>query len=276
MSSDNHKTKILGEFLKSRRERIKPDHIETTGRFGRRRTPGLRREEVAHLAGVSITWYTWLEQGRVNTASREVIESVGKALQLSPEEHLHLLRLANYGGKSDLYPQAEMSPGLQQIIDQLHYPAIIANHRTEVLAYNRMATEAIVNFSAIPAGERVMTRLIFTVPSLRKQLVNWEEFADYTIGVFRSSFDQQVGDPWNEEFVRQMCQESEEFLALWRVHEVRQKTAILYTFDHPAAGRLFFQLNTFSTINGDANLHCCVFTPVSGTDTELKLKEFQK
>ena len=73
------------------------------GRFGRRRTPGLRREEVAHLAGVSITWYTWLEQGRVVTTSREVIESVGKALQLSSEEHLHLLRLANFGGEADSY-----------------------------------------------------------------------------------------------------------------------------------------------------------------------------
>ncbi|USB32314.1 helix-turn-helix transcriptional regulator [Paenibacillus sp. YPG26] len=276
MSSDKHKTKILGDFLKSRRERIKPDHIETVGRLGRRRTPGLRREEVAHIAGVSITWYTWLEQGRVNTVSREVIESVGRALQLSPEEHLHLLRLANYGASRSLYPQAEMSPELQNIIDQLQYPAIIANHRTEVLAYNRMACEIIVDFENIPEEERVMTRLMFTNSSLRKQLVNWAEFADYAIGVFRSAYDQQVDDPWNEEFVRQMGQESEEFLALWRVHEVRQKKSVHYTYDHPAAGRLFFQLNTFSSINDDANLHCCVFTPVAGTGTELKLADIGK
>lgn len=276
MSLENEKIKILGDFLRSRRERIKPDHVEMVGRFGRRRTPGLRREEVAHLAGVSITWYTWLEQGRVITTSREVIESIGKALQLSSEEHLHLLRLANYGGDGDSSPHSEeMNIGLQNIIDQLHYPAIIANLRTEVLAYNRMASEIIVDFHAIPAENRVMARLIFTHPNLRNQLANWKEFADFTLGVFRSYFDQKVNDPWNEEFVRQMCHESEEFKTLWRLHDVQQKKAILYTFDHPIAGRLFFQLNTFSHINGNQNLHCCVFTPVAGTDTEQKLADIQ-
>lgn len=277
MSSENQKIKILGDFLKSRRERIKPDHADMVGRFGRRRTPGLRREEVAYRAGVSITWYTWLEQGRVTTTSREVIESIGKALQLNSEENLHLLRLANYRGEGDSSEFAEeMDQGLQNIINQLQYPAIIANHRTEVLAYNRMASEIIVDFHAIPADKRVMARLMFTDSNLRKQLANWKEFADYTSGVFRWYFDQKAGDPWYEEFVRQMCQESEEFQTLWRLHDVQQKKAILYTFDHPVAGRLFFQLNSFSNINGDANLHCCVFTPVAGTDTEQKLSDIRK
>lgn len=277
MSSGNQKIKILGEFLKSRRERIKPDHVGIVSHFGRRRTPGLRREEVAYLAGVSITWYTWLEQGRVITTSREVIESVGKALQLSSEEHLHLLRLANYGREENPYPHAEeVTPGFQSIIDQLHYPAIIANHRTEVLAYNQMASEIIVDFHTIPAAKRVMTRLVFTDPNLRKQLANWDEFANYTIGVFRSYFDQKVEDPWFEESVLQMSQESKEFLVLWRLHNVQQKKAILYTFDHPVAGRLFFQLNSFANINGNADLHCCVFIPVAGTDTEQKLTDIRK
>lgn len=277
MSSENHKVKILGDFLKSRRERIKPDHFSIVGRFGTRRTPGLRREEVAHLAGVSITWYTWLEQGRAVTASREVIESVGKALQLSSEEHLHLLRLANYGMEGDSYPIAEeIYPEFQNIVDQMNYPAIIANHRTEVLAYNRMASEIIVDFQSIPAEKRVMTRLIFTDPNLRNQLANWKEYADYTLGVFRSNFDQKAGDPWFEEFVRQMCKESEEFLRLWRLHDVQQKKAILYTVDHLVAGRLYFQLNSFSNFNGNGNLHCCVFTPMAGTDTEQKLADLRK
>lgn len=279
MSSKNQKIKILGDFLKSRRERIKPDHVSIVGRFGTRRTPGLRREEVAHLAGVSITWYTWLEQGRAVTASREVIESVGKALQLSSDEHLHLLRLANYGGEGESYPNAkEIYPELQNIIDQMNYPAIIANNRTEVLAYNQMASEIIADFHAIPAEKRVMARLIFTDPNLRKQLANWKEFANYTFGVFRMYYDQKADDLdlWYEEFVRRMCEESEEFLTLWRLHDVQQKKAILYTFDHLVAGRLFFQLNTFSNINGNGNLHCCVFTPSADTDTEQKLVHIRK
>ncbi|MDQ0063282.1 helix-turn-helix transcriptional regulator [Paenibacillus harenae] len=272
MSSENQKIKNLGDFIKSRRERIKPDHASIDGRFGRRRTPGLRREEVAHLAGVSITWYTWLEQGRAVTASREVIESIGKALQLSSEEHLHLLRLANYGGEGDSYPDAkEIYPDLQNIIDQLHYPAIIASSRTEVLAYNRMASEIIADFHAIPIEKRVMTRLIFTDPNLRSQLVNWKEFADYTLGVFRSNFDQKADDPWFEEFVLQMCKENEEFQTLWRLHDVQQKKAIHFTIDHLVGGRLYFQLNSFSNFNGNGNIHCCVFTPIEGTDTEQKL-----
>jgi transcriptional regulator with XRE-family HTH domain len=277
MSSENKKFKVLGDFLKSRRERIKPDDVNVVGRFGSRRTPGLRREEVAHLAGVSITWYTWLEQGRAVTASREVIESIGKALQLSSDEHHHLLRLANYGGEVDFYPNVkEIYPELQNIIDQMSYPAIIANNRTEVLAYNPMASEIITDFQAIPAEKRVMTRLIFTDPNLRKQLANWKEFADFTVGVFRMYFDQKAGDLWYEEFVRQMCKESEEFLTLWRLHDVQQKKATHYTFDHLVAGRLHFQLNTFSNINGNENLHCCVFTPISGTDTEQKLGSIRK
>lgn len=277
MSLESEKIKILGEFLKSRRERIKPERVEIASRYGRRRTPGLRREEVAQLAGVSITWYTWLEQGRVASVSREVLESVSRALQLSSEEHLHLLRLANYGGESHSYPNAgEIDPGLQTIIDQLHYPAIIANHRTEVLAYNRMASETIVDFHAIPKANRVMTRLIFTDPNLRNKVVNYKEFADFTLGVFRMFSDQKPGDRWFEGFVQQLCLESEEFRALWRLHDVQQKKAILYTFDHPIAGRLYFQINTFSTINGNADLHCCVFTPVTGSDTEQKLTVLRK
>ncbi len=278
MTLENEKSKILGDYLRSRRERIKPDNtdLEVVGRFGRRRTPGLRREEVAHLAGVSITWYTWLEQGRAITTSREVIESIGRALQLSSEEKLHLLRLANFSEEVDsLSYDEEINSELQSIINQLSYPAIIANLRTEVLAYNQMASEIIVDFQAIPSTNRVMTRLVFSDPNLRKQLTNWKEFADYTIGVFRSYFDQKAGDPWYETFVQQMCQESEEFQKLWGLHNVQQKKVIPYTFDHPDVGRLFFHLNSFTHINGNANLHCCVFTPVAGTDTEQKLKNIQ-
>lgn len=274
---ENEKIKTLGHFLKSRRERIKPDRIEIASRFGRRRTPGLRREEVAQLAGVSITWYTWLEQGRVASVSREVIESVGRALQLSSEEHLHLLRLANYEGERDPDPNAEeINPAFQTLIDQLNYPAIIANHRTEVLAFNRMATEIITDFHAIPSAERVMTRLVFRDPNLRKHLMNWKEFSDYTLGVFRLNYDQKTGDRWFKEFVQQMCLESEEFQTLWRLHNVQQKKAVLYTFDHPSAGRLFFELNSFSNLNGNADLHCCIFTPIAGTDTEQRLEYLRK
>lgn len=277
MSIEKEKNKILGDFIRSRRERMRPEIDSMVSRFGRRRTPGLRREEVASLAGVSVTWYTWLEQGRVVTTSREVIESVGRALQLSPEENLHLLRLANYHIENEAYPNSEeINTVLQAIIDQLQYPAIIANHRTEVLAYNRGASEIIVDFNALPASQRIMTRLIFTDPNLRQRIVNWEEFANYAVGICRSYYDHNLGEPWYEQFVQQMCQENEEFLTLWRQHDVQHKKAIPYTFDHPVAGRLFLQINTFNTINGNENLHCCVFAPAANTDTIHKLVDLNR
>lgn len=255
---------------------MQPEPSNIVGRLGKRRTPGLRREEVAHLAGVSLTWYTWLEQGRAVTVSREVIESVAKALQLSSEEYIHLLRLANLDGERDLDPTTEeVTENLQGIIEHMKYPAIITNHRTEVLAYNWLATGIIAEFHKLPAEGRVMTRILFTDSSLRKQLVNWEEVANYTIGRFRSSYDQQIGDSWFEELAVQLCRESEGFQALWRLHNVQQKKAILYTLDHPVAGRLSFELNSFSNINGNANLHCCIFTPLADTDTEEKLMRFR-
>ncbi|MBB3114783.1 transcriptional regulator with XRE-family HTH domain [Paenibacillus phyllosphaerae] len=277
MSITNVKSKILGDFLKTRRERMKPDPSDVVGRLGRRRTPGLRREEVAHLAGVSLTWYTWLEQGRVVTVSKEVIISVARALQLSSEEYMHLLGLANYAGERELSPKSEeVYEGIQGIIDQLNCPAIITNHRTEVLAYNRLATEIIIDFRGVPTDKRVMTWILFSDPQLRKRLVNWDEFAKYTAGRFRSSYDQEIGDPWFDKLTNQLCEESEEFQAFWRLHDVQQKKSIPYTLEHPAAGRLFFELTSFSNINGNANLHCCIFTPVAGTDTERRLADIQK
>src|SRR5688572_13002074 len=114
-----------------------------------------------------------------------------------------------------------------------------------------MASEIIADFQSIPVEKRVMTRLIFTDPNLRNKVANWKEFADYTLGVFRMYYDQKADDLWYEEFVWRMCMESEEFLTLWRSHDVQQKKAILYTFDHLIAGRLYFQLNSFSNINGN-------------------------
>jgi transcriptional regulator with XRE-family HTH domain len=276
MSSVSKKIKTLGDFLKSRRERLQPADVGLIGSHGRRRTSGLRREEVAYLAGVSTTWYTWLEQGRDVTASREVLESIARALQLSPEEQLHLLSLANYGKPANTFMDEDtVDPELQKIIDQLTYPAFIANSRTEVLAWNQMASEFILYNShmseAVPPGRIVMTRYVFTSPYLRKYLENWDEFARYGIAVFRLYVDQNTDDPWFEQFVQQMCRESKEFAALWQLHDVQQKKVQLLTLNHPQAGRLSFQLNSFSHINGNANLHCCVFTPLATTETEQRL-----
>ncbi|WP_223066297.1 helix-turn-helix transcriptional regulator [Paenibacillus caui] len=272
MSTDSSRLKVLGEFLKSRRERLQPEQVGIQGSYGRRRTPGLRREEVAILAGVSATYYTWLEQGRDVTASKEVLDSIGRALQLSPDERLHLNRLSNPEKPAAKPGLDTVKPEWQNIIDQLTYPAFISNDRTEVLAWNRAASEIIADFPSMPDHERVMIRLLFVNPYYRSHMANWEEFAKYSVAVFRSNFDRHSGDSWFGETVERLSVESAEFDYLWRLHDIQLKKASKFIINRPLARELSFEINSFASLNGNAELHCCVYTPISGTDTERKIK----
>ncbi|AEI40923.1 helix-turn-helix transcriptional regulator [Paenibacillus mucilaginosus] len=266
------RAKLLGDFLKSRRERLQPEQAGITGSFGRRRTPGLRREEVAYLAGVSATYYTWLEQGREVTASREVIGSIGRALQLSGDEMTHLLRLASPEAAEPPAPEEEgFSPEWQRIIDQLAYPSFISNDRTEVLAWNRAASVVIADFASMEPGDRVMMRLLFEDAGLWERLVNRDEFAAYSAAVFRTYCDKHRSDPWFGETVERLCASSPVFEELWRRHDIQLKKTARISLIAPGAGELAFEIHSFASLNGRTDLHCCVYTPVAGTETESKL-----
>ncbi|OKP84080.1 transcriptional regulator [Paenibacillus helianthi] len=274
ISMESSRFKVLGEFLKSRRERLQPEQAGIPNSFGRRRTPGLRREEVAILAGVSVTYYTWLEQGREVAASKEVIESIGRALQLSPDERLHLLQLWS-SEKPDVPPPGtdSVNSEWQDIIDQVAYPAFIANDRTEVLAWNRAACEIITDFQSMSDQERVLIRIFFVNPYFRNHILNWGEFASNSVAVFRSYYDRHTGDAWFRDTVERLAEECEEFGTLWRLHDIQQKKASRFILNH-RAGELAFEINTFVRLNGNTDLHFCIYTPVTGTPTKHKLKEF--
>lgn len=266
---------LLGEFLKSRRAKIQPADVGIGGGYGRRRTPGLRREEVAEIAHVSTTWYTWLEQGRDVAASREVLENIARALLLTPDEKLHVMRLAGFGDLPDWSapaPVSPMDPGIQKIIDQLAYPAIIANRRTEIMAWNRQAPRFLYDFLADPWMGRNMVWSIFMNPYLRDRVVNWEEFAAYSAAILRAYHGQSQGDPWYEVFAQRLSEESADFVELWERHDVREKQAQPFLLDHPDLGILSFEINTFAYINGNEDIHCCVYSPMEDTGTEEKLR----
>nr|WP_145157127.1 helix-turn-helix transcriptional regulator [Paenibacillus terrae] len=265
---------LLGEFLKSRREKLQPADVGVSGGYGRRRTPGLRREEVAEIANVSTTWYTWLEQGRDVAASREVMENIARALLLSPDEKLHVMRLAGFGDLPDWSAPAAvppMEPGLQKIIDQLRYPAILVNRRTEIMAWNRQAPRLLYDFLEDPVMGRNMVWSIFMNPYLRERVLNWEEFAAYSAAILRAYHGQSKGDPWYEAFAQKLSEVSPEFRALWDSHDVREKQVQPFVLNHPDLGPLSFEINTFAHINGNEDLHCCVYSPLAGTGTEEKL-----
>ncbi|WP_248924551.1 helix-turn-helix transcriptional regulator [Paenibacillus hamazuiensis] len=267
MSMDRQKARLLGEFLKSRREKLNPSEAGLPPGYGKRRTPGLRREEVAQLAHVSTTWYTWLEQGRATTPSRQVLDSIAKALKLSENEHLHVLHLANMDMPNAGSSVQQLSPDIEKVVHQLPYPAFIATDRTEVLSWNAAACRVIYDFSSLAAEDRSMAWLTFTCDKLRKIMPDWEDYAQYTAGVLRGRYEKNLNDLAFRKLIDRLSGASREFREFWSTHDIMEKTMKTIRFNHPEAGLLTFNVNSFSQINGSTNAHCCVYIPADGTNT---------
>ncbi|MEW9701208.1 helix-turn-helix transcriptional regulator [Paenibacillus sp. SI8] len=272
MSLEKQKAQLLGEFLKSRREKLSPSEAGLPFGYGKRRTPGLRREEVAQLAHVSTTWYTWLEQGRAVTPSRQVLDSIARALRLSENEHQHVLHLANMDVPSAPSSAQIMSPDIEKIVHQIQYPAFIATDRTEVLSWNASACQVICDFPSLAPEDRSMAWLVFTHEALRKSILDWEAYAQYTAAVLRGRYEKSLNDLTFRRLIDRLIGASPEFRELWSTHDITEKTIKTLCFNHPQAGLLNFTVNSFSQINGNTNAHCCVYIPVEGTGTSEKLQ----
>ncbi|RXZ84072.1 XRE family transcriptional regulator [Paenibacillaceae bacterium] len=265
--------KTMGAFLTSRRHRLQPEHAGIRRSLGQRRTPGLRREEVAVLAGVSATYYTWLEQGREVSASRDIIENIAKALQLTPDERNHLIQLWNPNEFSSFSSTSAtntlLNPQWENIIQQLTYPSFISNNRTEVLAWNRAANEVIADFSSLSANDRIMIRLLFMNPEIRRRMINWEEFALYSVAVFRTYYDTYSADPWFKETVERLSEESSAFATMWNLHNIQLKKVNRVQYHIPGGLKaVAFDINAFASPVDNPDLHICIYTPVLETDID--------
>ncbi|MDQ0061709.1 helix-turn-helix transcriptional regulator [Paenibacillus harenae] len=270
MSVDNSKAKTMGAFLKSRRERLSPEDAGLSYISGQRKTPGLRREEVAILAGVSVTYYTWLEQGRELTASREVIENIAKALRLSPDERLHLFQLWNpHAPNTPPSAPTVVYPQLQNIIDQLAYPSYITNERTEILAWNEAASRMLADFASIPAKDRYFIRLFFEDADVRRRIVNLEPFASYSVAVFRTYYDKHQDDPWFEQTVEQLMRNSAEFERMWNRYDIQLKKVSRVVLQIPDSDKpIAFDINSLSNLSDSPDIHICIYTPVTDEDAD--------
>jgi transcriptional regulator with XRE-family HTH domain len=268
--NDGERLAELGQFLRTRRERLGPaDAGLDPGR--RRRTPGLRREEVAQLAGVSATWYTWLEQGRPVRASAEVLDRLGRVLRLDPAEHRHLFVLARGHPPADpLESPAVVDARLQAVLDALPYPAYAATNGWTVVAWNRAARVVFADYEALSGRERNIVWMAFTDPGHRSMAVNWEEQARSTLALFRATTAQNVGEDWHKRFVAELAERSPEFRAWWPRHDVRASHAGPKLYDHPIAGRMAFEPMTLR-YEHDAMLWVMIKVPVPETDTPAKL-----
>ena len=277
--SNQTRLQALSYFLKARRAAISPASVglpEGT----RRRTPGLRREEVAQLAGVSNTWYTWLEQGRDIKVSSSVLDCVAAALQLTKDERNYLFALAlETGSGSAPFEQEEfsvISPSLQKILLELKYcPTIISDRRCGIVGWNEAAAHVFLNFSQLPIEERNMIRLLFVRKEFQRLAVNWEQFVGGYLSIFRAYYGQYVEDRWYNDFIGELKTLHPDFNELWEQSQVSSAPDVLLEFRHAKAGKMLFHLTSLQ-VHGTADLRCSIYTPAGDSNTESKLKQLME
>ncbi|BFH66950.1 transcriptional regulator [Paenibacillus dendritiformis] len=264
---------MLSEFLRAKRAQILPQAAGLPAGT-RRRTPGLRREEVAQLAGVSTTWYTWLEQGRDIQVSASVLDRVAEALKLTVDERKYLYALALEGGAGPAVREEEepqISPALQRILQELrHCPTIVSDRRCHIVGWNEAASHVFLDFTLIPPEERNMIRLLFTRKEFKSLAVNWEHFVKGFLSIFRAYYGQYVEDGWYDRFLEEMKEVHPDFQRLWNQSQVSTAPEVVIEFRHARAGKMLFHLTSLQ-VQGDADLRCSIYTPAPESSTEFKL-----
>ncbi|SEF28426.1 Helix-turn-helix domain-containing protein [Amycolatopsis pretoriensis] len=250
----------LGQFLKACRARIGPEQVGLAP-GPRRRLSGLRREEVALLAGVGVTWYTWLEQGRPINASSQVLDAVARTLRMEPPEREHLYRLAELT-PSRLPSTVETVPDpVREVLRALDpLPATLVNGRFDILASNAAQEELFWEWHSLPCLHKNLLWCCVTEPNARAFFVNYDEEVPYMVARMRAEYGRHVGDPSWEEDLRRLSALSPEFAELWARHEVAEPQARLRRINHPQAGRMDLRLTELA-VSEAPGLRIQVSTP---------------
>ncbi|GAA1216123.1 helix-turn-helix transcriptional regulator [Kitasatospora nipponensis] len=236
--ADDVRRQELAAFLRSRRERLSPEQVGLPS-TGRRRTPGLRREEVAQLAAVGVTWYTWLEQGRDIQVSGQVLEAVARALMLDPNERQHLYILAGAGHPEPTTECPMINPAVQLVLDQLApLPACVLNSRYDLLAFNPMYCRMLGGLDALPFEERNLIWLIFNNPQFQARWVDLEGARTQVVARLRAAMADHVADPAWKALLTRLRNASPDFEEAWQRHEVGARENGSKGFLHPEVGVL--------------------------------------
>ncbi|WP_242884477.1 helix-turn-helix domain-containing protein [Actinomadura litoris] len=260
----------LSDFLKTRRARLRPDETGMGGFGGRRRVPGLRREELALLAGVSVDYYTRLEQGRARNVSAEILDAVAGALGLDTDERAHLHNLAKPGDTRN-GPQ-RVGPEMRQALEALTtVPAYIIGRRLDVLAWNEPARLLVADFPALPAADRNMARLVFLDASSRDLYPDWESKARDTVANLRFDAGRHPDDPRLAALTGELSRHSADFRRLWADHNVHGKTRGRKRFAHPRLGELALDYVAMRAPD-DPDLTMMIYSAPTGSDTATALR----
>lgn len=250
----------LGTFLKDRRSRLDPSAF---GFSGRRRTPGLRREEVAQRANISATWYTWLEQGRGGAPSADVLNRIASGLMLTEPEREHLFMLGLGRPPEVRYKSAEgVTPRLQRLLDSFEAsPAFIKTATWEVLAWNRPAAVVLTDYGSLPPDQRNILRLIFCNPAIRAKQHDWENLARFVVGAFRADAARAGAVSEVSELVDELCKVSSEFEALWQENDVNIHGDGVKRLQHPKLGQIEMEYSAFA-VDGRPDLGMVIYNPL--------------
>lgn len=252
----------LGDFLRSRRERLDPEAAGLPT-VRRRRTPGLRREEVAFLAGIGIDWYVRLEQGRTVNPSAATINAVARALRLDRAEHAHLKALAG-GGQHRAFEREVVPEAVRRIVEGLDRPAYVTGLRWDVLVWNQAADEVFA-FSRLADCDRNILISMFTRAGTRSLFgPAWPDEARRMLAQFRPTYDLWAADPAFGELIGRLRTGSSEFAGWWDAHDVREATAGQKIMNHPTRGALRFEYATFQA-NDDPALKLAIYAPAPMT-----------
>jgi transcriptional regulator with XRE-family HTH domain len=267
---DDHVTRenLLGNYLKDRRTKLDP------AAFGfpaeRRRTPGLRREEVAQRANISPTWYTWLEQGRGGAPSADVLDRIARALMLTDVEREHLFLLGLGRPPEARYHKNDgVTPRLQRVLDALEpVPALIRTATWDVVAWNCAATAMLIDYGSLPPERRNILRFVFLDPRFRAAQHDWESLARFVLGAFRVDAARAGAAAAVEPLVDELSRLSPEFRAMWRDNDVRgaHGEAVKH-MKHPILGPIAFEYSVFA-VDGRPDLSMVVYNPATPADAE--------
>jgi transcriptional regulator with XRE-family HTH domain len=273
VTSDEIRRQELSDLLRNRRGRIAPADVGLP-ETNRRRTPGLRREEVAQLAGMSATWYTWLEQKRPIGVSSSVLDNLARVLRLYPAERMQLFQLALRQPVLDPLSKREtVSPLIRRLLDQTEpIPAFVFGRRWDVLAWNRAALAFFFDFEQVPANERNLLWLVFTNSTLRSLMVDRRTRAQDTLARFRADYGRHAGNALFVQLVERLKLVSPEFAQWWPRHDILPMTEGRRNYDHPLAGPMIVEHTSFS-VSDNPELRLVVFLAAAASNSIAKMQK---
>jgi transcriptional regulator with XRE-family HTH domain len=256
----------LTEFLRACRARRRPEDLGITPVAGRRRVPGLRREELAQAAALSVDYYVRLEQGRLRNPSESVVDAVATALDLDDAERRHLHNLARPRRAQPVTPTVR--PVLQAMLDATQLPAAIYDRRGVVLAWNALTAALVTDFGALPPRERNMARLVFLDPEVAARFVNWEDKARDIVAQLRMATGVDPDDAELAALIGELSVKSPDFVRIWAGHRVKEKCRGSHRYRHPIVGELTLYYESFRLPDAPDQTFVCQFAEPGSADEE--------